>query len=106
VVTDSSAASGEWNSGHDRNAGPPHGPGRPTVSTPELRDRIFELLWDGVPLRVMCRADGMPSRATMGCGGPSGCPGGHTDPASDEVVGTLSEETVELLGIQSIGPSG
>ena len=44
---------------------PPHGPGRPTVSTPELRDRIFELLWDGVPLRVMCRADGMPSRATI-----------------------------------------
>ena len=28
-------------------------------------NRIFELLWDGVPLRVMCRADGMPSRATI-----------------------------------------
>jgi hypothetical protein len=40
-------------------------PGRPTVSTPQLRDRIFELLLDGVPLRVMCRAEGMPSRATI-----------------------------------------
>jgi hypothetical protein len=35
------------------------------VSTPQLRDRIFELLLDGVPLRVMCRAAGMPSRATI-----------------------------------------
>jgi protein O-GlcNAc transferase len=31
------------------------------VSTPQLRNRIFELLWDGVPLRVMCRAGGMSS---------------------------------------------
>jgi hypothetical protein len=35
------------------------------VSTPQLRDRIFELLWDGVPLQVMCRAGGMPSRAAI-----------------------------------------
>jgi hypothetical protein len=47
------------------NARPSRRPGRPTVSTPQLRDRIFELLWDGVPLRVMCRAEGMPSRATI-----------------------------------------
>jgi hypothetical protein len=47
------------------NAKPQRRPGRPTVSTPQLRDRIFELLLDGVPLRVMCRAAGMPSRATI-----------------------------------------
>jgi hypothetical protein len=47
------------------NASPSRRPGRPTVSTPQLRDRIFELLLDGMPLRVMCRADGMPSRATI-----------------------------------------
>jgi hypothetical protein len=47
------------------NAKPQRRPGRPTVSTPQLRDRIFELLLDGVPLRVMCRAEGMPSRATV-----------------------------------------
>jgi hypothetical protein len=35
------------------------------VSTPQLRDRIFELLLDGVPLRVMRRVDGMPSRPTI-----------------------------------------
>ena len=52
------------------NAGSQRRPGRPTVSAPELRDRIFELLLDGVPLRVRCRAGGMPSRAaneSTGC---------------------------------------
>jgi hypothetical protein len=47
------------------NARPSRRPGRPTVSTPQLRDRIFELLWNRVPLRAMCRAGGMPSRATI-----------------------------------------
>jgi hypothetical protein len=38
-----------------RNGGPPLEPrsaGRPTIDTPELRDRIFELLCDGMPLRA------------------------------------------------------
>ena len=44
---------------------PRRAPGRPTVDTPEIRDRIFELLGDGVPLRVICRSPGMPSRRTV-----------------------------------------
>lgn len=40
-------------------------PGRPSISTPELRDRILDLLIEGVPLRVICRAAGMPSRRTL-----------------------------------------
>ena len=51
-----------------RNGGPPLEPrsaGRPTIDTPELRDRIFELLCDGMPLRAICRVDGMPARRTV-----------------------------------------
>ena len=44
---------------------PRRAPGRPTVDTPEIRDRIFELLGDGVPLRVICRSPGMASRRTV-----------------------------------------
>lgn len=40
-------------------------PGRPSISTPELRARILDLLMDGVPLRVICRTPGMPSRRTV-----------------------------------------
>ena len=40
-------------------------PGRPSMSTPELRDRILDLLAEGVPMRVICRTAGMPSRATV-----------------------------------------
>ena len=50
------------------NGGPafsPRAPGRPSISTPELRDRICELLCDGVPLAVICRTSGMPSRSTV-----------------------------------------
>ena len=50
------------------NGGPPlapRPPGRPTISTPEMRDRILELLWDGIPLRVICRTAGMPGRQTI-----------------------------------------
>jgi hypothetical protein len=39
--------------------------GRPTVLTEEVRDRIGELLLDGIPVRVICRTQGMPSRATI-----------------------------------------
>ncbi len=38
------------------NGGPsllPRAPGRPSVSMPELCDRIFDLLMDGVPLRAI-----------------------------------------------------
>jgi hypothetical protein len=51
-----------------RNGGPPLEPrsaGRPTIDTPELRDRIFELLCDGMPLRAICRVEGMPARRTI-----------------------------------------
>ena len=51
-----------------RNGGPPLEPrsaGRPTIDTPELRDRIFELLGDGMPLRAICRVEGMPARRTV-----------------------------------------
>lgn len=50
------------------NGGPklaPRRPGRPTVATPELRDRIFDALMDGAPMRVICRTAGMPSRETV-----------------------------------------
>jgi hypothetical protein len=53
------------------NAGPSRRPGRPTVSTPQLRDRIFELLRDGVPLRVMCRA-GVAARGGRAAAGKAG----------------------------------
>ena len=39
--------------------------GRPSISTPELRDCILDLLMNGVPLRVICRTPGMPSRRTL-----------------------------------------
>ena len=40
-------------------------PGRPSISTPELRERICDLLCDGVPLAAICRVPGMPSRRTV-----------------------------------------
>jgi transposase-like protein len=39
--------------------------GRPTLYTPELADRILYELSDGRTLRDICRADGMPSTATI-----------------------------------------
>lgn len=50
------------------NGGPalsPRAPGRLSISTPELRDRILKLLCDGVPLAAICRTPGMPSRSTV-----------------------------------------
>ncbi|MCB8878270.1 terminase small subunit-like protein [Acidisoma silvae] len=51
------------------NGGPPleepRGRGRPTVMTPEIRNRILDLLFDGVPLRVICRTPGMPGRRAV-----------------------------------------
>jgi hypothetical protein len=50
------------------NGGPPLEPrtgGRPTISTPELRARILELLGQGLPLRAICRVPGMPHRVTI-----------------------------------------
>lgn len=50
------------------NGGPalsPRAPGRPAISTPELRDRICDLLCDGVPMAAICRTAGMPSRSTV-----------------------------------------
>jgi hypothetical protein len=39
--------------------------GRPTLYTPELADRILFELSDGRTLRDICRAEGMPSTATI-----------------------------------------
>lgn len=50
------------------NGGPvlePRPPGRPSISTSELRDRILDLLGEGIPLRVICRTEGVPSRETV-----------------------------------------
>ena len=40
-------------------------PGRPSISTPDLRERICDLLCDGVPMAAICRTPGMPSRSTV-----------------------------------------
>lgn len=50
--------------------GPPlDRPGRfdpnPSVLTPELQEALFDRLSEGIPLRVICRLRGMPSRATI-----------------------------------------
>ncbi len=37
----------------------------PTTYTPELGQRILDLLADGVPLSVICRMDGMPHRSKV-----------------------------------------
>jgi hypothetical protein len=39
--------------------------GRPRLLTPELRSAILQQLFHGVPLRVLCRAPGMPGRSTI-----------------------------------------
>jgi len=43
----------------------PRAPGRTSISTPDLRDRICDLLCDGVPLTAICRTPGMPGRSTV-----------------------------------------
>jgi hypothetical protein len=55
-------------SSRQHNGGPllePRGPGRPRISTPELRERLLALLFEGLPLRVICRTPGMPSREAI-----------------------------------------
>jgi hypothetical protein len=55
-------------SSRHHNGGPPlepRDPGRPGISTPELRERLLELLCEGLPLRVICRMPGMPSREAV-----------------------------------------
>jgi hypothetical protein len=51
------------------NGGPPldepRRRGRPKVITPEIRERLFDLLGEGTPLRVICRTPGMPSRQAV-----------------------------------------
>ena len=51
------------------NGGPPMDEprrrGRPRVITPEIRERLFDLLCGGIPLRVICRTPGMPSRQAV-----------------------------------------
>lgn len=50
------------------NGGPPlqsRPPGRPTISTPEIRSHILDLMAEGIPLRAICRAEGMPGRQTV-----------------------------------------
>jgi hypothetical protein len=50
------------------NGGPPLEPrrrGRPRISTPELRERLLALLFEGLPLRAICRTPGMPGREAV-----------------------------------------
>jgi len=60
-----------WPPAMGHNGGPPLDgqepcrPGRPTVFTPELREAILGNLAVGVSLRAICRAPGMPGRATL-----------------------------------------
>jgi len=75
------------------NGGPallPRAPGRPSISTPELRNRICDLLCDGVPLAVICRASGMPSRSTVQRWR-------RDDPAFDRSYGLAQEQGYDLL---------
>jgi len=46
---------------------PPHPRGRPSKSTPELRERILDGLIEGKPIRRICRAPDMPSSETIRC---------------------------------------
>jgi hypothetical protein len=64
---------------------PPRRPGRPTISTPELREAILEHLADGVPLRVICQAEGMPNRSTV-------YRWRRDDPAFDRSFGLMQHE--------------
>lgn len=59
-----------WSPPAGHNGGPPldgatHRSGRPTISTPELREAILDSLADGVPARAICRVPGMPGRTTL-----------------------------------------
>jgi hypothetical protein len=51
------------------NAGPPdleeQQDSQPAEAAPDLRARLFELLGEGVPLRVICQMAGMPGRTTV-----------------------------------------
>ena len=50
------------------NGGPvlsPRAPSRLSISTPEMRDRICNLLCDGVPVAAICRTAEMPGRSTV-----------------------------------------
>jgi len=52
--------------GHD--GGPPmehRAPSRPSIATPELRDRILDLLSDGVPLAVIFRSGVSASKGPL-----------------------------------------
>ena len=91
------------------NGGPalsPRAPGRPSISTPEMRDRICELLCDGVPLAAICRTSGMPSRSTVQRWR-------RDDPAFERSCAWSREQGYDLLAhrvfeevMQSINPRG
>ena len=75
------------------NGGPavqPRAPGRPLIASPELRDRICELLCDGVPMAVICRTPAMPSRSTVQRWR-------RDDPAFDRSCGFAQEQGYDLL---------
>jgi hypothetical protein len=46
---------------------PPRHRGRPSKSTPELREKILDQLAEGKPIRRICRSPGMPSSETIRC---------------------------------------
>jgi hypothetical protein len=58
--------------GPGHNGGPPLTPpprrrGRPSKSTPALREQILDGLIEGKPIRRICRAPDMPSSETIRC---------------------------------------
>ena len=68
----------------------PHASGRPSNSTPELRDRICDLLCDGVPMTAICRTAGVPGRSTIQRWR-------RDDPAFDRSCGFAQEQGYDLL---------
>jgi hypothetical protein len=65
---------GQQYPGPGQNGGPPlagatprRGPGRPSKSTAEMRERILDQLAEGKPIRRICRAPDMPSSETIRC---------------------------------------
>ena len=75
------------------NGGPalsPRAPGRPSISTPELRERIYDLLCDGAPMAAICRTSGMPGRSTVQRWR-------QDDPGFDRSCGFAQEQGYDLL---------
>jgi len=74
------------------NGGPPlepRRPGRPPISE-EVRERVLELLAEGVPLKQICRTPGLPCNTTVHRWR-------HADPEFDRQVRQMAQYGRELL---------